>query len=281
MSKDYRSSAEVAATRPEGVPTTEMPAGADLAHRVVIEDSPKRVRACFAGRTIADSRRVKLMHETGHLPVYYFPQTDVDQDCLVATTHTTTCPVKGEARYWSVKVGQRTAANAVWNYPEPVSGCPDIAGLLAFYWDAMDAWYEEAEEVFVHPRDPYKRIEVLETTRHVEVAVDGATVADSHRACMLLETGLPVRYYLPKVDVRLDLLEPSATRTACPYKGRTSQYWTLEAGGNQYEDVAWCYEYPTPEALKIAGRICFYSEKVDLYIDGELQDRPATPWSSA
>lgn len=279
MSKDYRSSVGITAARAQGVANAQHSEGAAPAHRVAIEDSLKRIRVFFGGRPIADTDRAKLMHETGHLPVYYFPREDVEQDCLMASDHTSTCPVKGEARYWSVQVGDRTAENAVWNYPRPVAGCPDIAGLLAFDWQSMDAWYEEDEQVFVHPRDPYKRIEVLESTRHVEIAVDGVTVADSCRPCILLETGLPVRYYLPKLDVRMDLLEPTATQTACPYKGRTSQYWAVQVNGKRYADLAWCYEYPTPEAGKIAGRLCFYSEKVDLYLNGKLQERPTTPWS--
>lgn len=249
------------------------------AHRVVIEDSPKRVRVFFAGRPVADSSRVRLMHESGHLPVYYFPREDVAEDCLVATGHGSSCPVKGKARYWSVRVGDRTAENAVWNYPEPVEGCPDISKLLAFYWDSMDAWYEEEEQVFVHPRDPYKRIDVLDSARHVEVVVDGIRVADSRRPCILFETGLPARFYLPKLDVRMDLLEPTAKQTSCPYKGVTAQYWTVTANGQRHTDIVWCYEYTTPEASKIAGRLCFYNERVDLYLDGALQDRPITRWS--
>lgn len=272
MPTDYRSSVRIAAGLVDG--SEEKPV-----HRVVIQDSPKRVRVFFGDRTIADSRRVKLMHETGHLPVYYFPEEDVDQDCLVATEHTSFCPVKGSACYWSVRVGDRTAENAVWNYPEPVAGCPDISGLLAFYWDSVDAWYEEDEQAFVHARDPYKRIEVLESSRHVEVVVDGIKVADSHRPCILFETGLPARFYLPKLDVRMDLLEPSSSRTACPYKGVASQYWTAVANGRRHADLVWCYEYPIPEASKIAGRVCFYNERVDIYLDGELQERPVTQWS--
>jgi len=273
MPRDYRSSVQVAAGLAE--------AGSDEKpfHRVVIEDSPKRTRVFFDGRPIADSCRVKLMHETGHLPVYYFPRQDVDEGCLVSTDHTSFCPVKGDARYWSVRVGDRTAENAVWNYPRPVAGCPDISALLAFYWDSMDAWYEEEEQVFVHARDPYKRIEVLESARHVEVVLDAIKIADSSRPYVLFETGLPPRFYLPKLDIRMDLLEPTATQTACPYKGVTSQYWTVTVNGQRHTDLAWCYEYLTPEAGKIAGRVCFYNEQVDLYLDGELQERPVTQWS--
>lgn len=179
---------ELAETQPHVVGPFSDPAH----HGVAIEDSPRRVRVVVQNEVIADSRRVKLLHETRHLPVYYFPLADLRQDLLIPTAHTTRCPYKGEARYWSVQVGDRLIENAVWNYPHPIAGCPAISDLAAFYWDKMDAWYEEDEQVFKHPRDPYHRIDVLESSRHVEVVAN---------------------------------------------------------------------------------------EKVDLYVDGELQERPKTPWS--
>ncbi len=247
-------------------------------HGVVIEDSPRRVRVLFNNEVIADSHRVTLLHETKHLPVYYIPLDDVRQDLLVPTTHTTHCPYKGDARYWTVRVGDRVAENAVWNYPTPIESCPAISGLVAFYWNKMDAWFEEDEEVFVHPRDPYHRVDVLESSRHVEVWINGVRVADSHRPRMLFETGLPPRYYLPKLDVRQDLLRPSDTHTACPYKG-TASYWSIEIDGTVAKDLVWGYPSPLVEASKIANLVCFYNEKVDLVVDGERQERPATPWS--
>jgi len=253
--------------------------GSDPArHEVAIEDSPRRVRARFNNQTIADSRRVKLVHETGHLPVYYVPLADVRQDLLVPTAHTSHCPYKGDARYWSIRVGGRVAENAVWNYPTPIEGCPPIADLVAFYWDKMDAWFEEDEEVYVHPRDPYHRVDVLDSSRHVEVWVNGVKAADSHRPRLLFETSLPTRYYLPRLDVRMDLLHPTASSSRCPYKGVAS-YWSVDAGGAVTEDLAWGYAGPLPGAAKIADLICFYNEKVDLIVDGERQERPATPWS--
>lgn len=245
---------------------------------VAIEDSPRRVRVLFNNEVIADSHRVTLLHETKHLPVYYVPLDDVRQDLLVPTAHTTHCPYKGDARYWTVRVGDRVAENAVWNYPTPIESCPDISGLAAFYWDKMDAWFEEDEEVFVHPRDPYHRVDVLESSRHVEVWINGVKAADSHRLRVLFETGLPPRYYLPKLDVRQDLLRPSDTHTACPYKG-TASYWSVEVDGTVVKDLVWGYPGPLVEASKIANLVCFYNEKVDLVVDGERQERPLTPWS--
>ncbi len=142
----------------------------------------------------------------------------------------------------------------------------------------MDAWFEEDEQVYVHPRDPYTRVDILQSTRHVRVVVDGVTVADSHSPTLLFETGLPVRYYLPKTDVRLDLLTATETETACPYKG-TANYYALTVGDTTYDDFIWWYQHPTAESQKIAGLVCFYNEKVDIYVDGELQERPRTPFS--
>ncbi|MDN5871998.1 MAG: DUF427 domain-containing protein, partial [Nitrococcus sp.] len=188
---------------------------------VLLADCAKRVRVFFAGQCVADSKRVRLMHERDHLPVYYFPLADIRDELLIPSDRTSHCPRKGEARYWTVRVGDRLAEDALWSYPEPLEGCPDISGLAAFYWNRMDAWFEEDEQVFVHARDPYSRIDVLESSRRVEVKLGDVTVAESHRPVLLVETGLPVRYYLPKLDVRMELLRPTDTVTACPYKGET------------------------------------------------------------
>src|SRR5215208_912816 len=181
-------------------------------HVLFFEDSPRRVRVMFGGETVADSRRVKLMHEKGLLPVYYFPEEDVRMDLLEESNDTTYCPFKGDASYWSVQVGDTVAENAVWHYPEPIDSAPPLAGYLAFYWRMMDAWFEEDEEVFVHPRDPYHRVDVLAGSRHVRAAVAGQTVAETRRPWLLFETGLPTRYYLPRADVRMDRLAPTGSQ---------------------------------------------------------------------
>ena len=247
-------------------------------HAIYLEDTPRRVRVVFNGETIADSRRAKLLHEAGHLPVYYFPREDVRWERLEESNHTTHCPFKGDASYWSVRVGERVAENAVWGYPQPIESCPPIAGYLAFYWRKMDHWYEEDEEVFVHPRDPYHRVDVLESSRHVKVTVNGEVVAETDRPKILFETGLPPRYYIPSEDVREDVLAASEKTTQCPYKGIAS-YYSVEAGGKRVEDLVWYYPEPIPEAPKIKGLLCFFNEKVDLEVDGEEQERPRTQWS--
>ena len=247
--------------------------------RVVgFEPSPKWIRVLFGGEFIADSKRVHLLLPGGP-PYYYFPKEDVRMDVLKKTAHTEYSSLLGEASFWTVGVGDKVAEDAAWSFPEPISETLDLSGYISFRWDKMDAWFEEGEEVHVHPHDPYKRIDILESSRHVRVVVLGETVADTHRPVLLFETGLPTRYYLPKLDVRMELLEPSDKKTGCAYKGE-AQYYSVRVGGKLARDIAWYYPYPAVEAAKIAGRIAFFNEHVDaLYVDGEEQEKPKTPWS--
>src|SRR5712692_2278417 len=143
------------------------------------EDSNRRVRVVFGGITIADSRHVMLLHEYGRLPVFYFPMEDVRKDVLEATNHRTHSPLKGEASYWTIQVGNRVAEHAAWSYASPLPNGPKVEGYMAFYWDQMDAWYEEDEQVFAHARDPYKRVDVLRSSRHVHVVLGGVIIADT------------------------------------------------------------------------------------------------------
>jgi uncharacterized protein (DUF427 family) len=241
------------------------------------EPTARRVRVMFGGATIADSRAVMLMIEKRRLAVYYFPIKDVRQDLLVETDYRGQHAGRGEATFYSVKVGNKVAEKAAWRYLNPER--PELKDYIAFYWDKMDAWFEEDDEVFVHPRDPYHRVDVLNSSRHVKVIVGGEVVAESRRPRLLFETGLPVRYYIPKVDVRLDLLMPTNTSTRCPYKGKAS-YWSVNVKGKEFKDIVWGYPAPIPECSKIENLLCFYDEKVDaVYVDGEQQQRPVTPWS--
>lgn len=156
---------------------------------------------------------------------------------------------------------------------------PELKDYVAFYWASADAWYEEDDEVFRHPRDPYHRVDVLNSARHVQVrATCRLLVAESRRPRLLFETGLPVRYYLPKLDVRLDLLVPSPTRTRCPYKGE-AVYWSVRNGGELQQDIVWSYPAPIPETPKIENLLAFYNEKTDIVVDGIPQERPVTKWS--
>lgn len=237
------------------------------------EPSPRRVRVFFNDRVVADTGRATLVWEAV-VPQYHFPAEDVDAAALRPTGQKRSHQDSGYAEFLDVAVGERTAERAAWRFADE----SPLAGLVAFRWDAMDAWYEEDEEVFVHPRDPHKRIDILPSSRHVRVVVDGVTVADSHQPRLLFETGLPTRYYLPSKDVRTELLTPTDSRTECPYKG-VARYSSVTVDGTTHDDLVWSYRPPIAEAAKIDGLLCFYNEKVDLYVDGELQERPHTHWS--
>jgi uncharacterized protein (DUF427 family) len=260
---------------PAGVFNRETP---DLKGLIYFEDFPRRVRAEFAGQTVVDSRHAKLLHEHGLLPVLYVPEDEVRTDLLEATDKHTKCPWKGEASYWSLRVGDQVAESAVWGYPEPIEGGPPVKGYLAFYWDRMDRWLEEDEELIGHVRDPYHRVDVLDSSRHVKVSIDGVVVAETHRPKALYETGLPVRWYFPPEDVRMDLLTPSDTRTTCAYKGEAG-YHSADVNGGIAEDVVWGYADPRREAERIRDHLAFYSERVDIEVDGEAQPRPVSPFS--
>jgi uncharacterized protein (DUF427 family) len=261
--------------RPVGVFNFELPKRKGL---IYFEDSPRRMRARFNDETVVDSRHAKLLHEHGHLPIYYFPEDEVRTDLLEPTDHSTRCPFKGVASYWSVRVGERVSENAVWSYPDPIEDAPPLAGYLAFYWDKMDEWLEEDEPAIVHARDPYHRVDILDTSRHVKVSIAGEVVAETDRARVIFETGLPSRWYFPPEDVRTELLVPSDKRTGCAYKGFAS-YRTVKVNGHAEEDVVWTYPEPRRDAERITGYLAFFNERVDLEVDGELQERPVTQWS--
>jgi uncharacterized protein (DUF427 family) len=247
----------------------------DARGAVRVEHGAKRVRAYLAGRLIADTTRPFLVWEVPYYPAYYLPLTDVAAE-LVPTGKTEHSPSRGEAEIFDVRVDGATAVAAARRYPD--SPLEKLRALVRLDWGAMDEWLEEDEPVYTHPRDPYTRVDILASSRHVRVEVDGVTVADCARPRILFETGLPPRYYLPLSDIRMDLLRPSDSRTHCPYKG-TASYWSVDTGHGLHSDIVWIYRAPLPESQKVAGLACFYNEKVDLYLDGELQQRPRTHFS--
>jgi uncharacterized protein (DUF427 family) len=258
-----------------------VPIHGDPGHWIHISQSPRHLRVLFGGETIADSKRVKLLREADALPVYYFPKEDVRCDLLDPGDHRASSPCKGDATYWTAQVGGKKAQDAAWSYANPL---PDAAGLkdhFAFEWDKMDAWYEEDEEIFVHPRDPFKRVDALKSSRHVRIVIDGQTVADTRRPRLLFETNHPVRYYISQQDARMDMLVPSATKSRCPYKGAAS-YWSIRSGDQLFDDMVWGYMDPIPECPKIKGLLCFFQERgADIYVDGELIPPPQTKWARA
>jgi uncharacterized protein (DUF427 family) len=250
------------------------PAGRSL----YIEPTPKRIRVEVGDETIADSRRAVILQESGLQPVYYFPPDDVRTDLFEPTERHTKCPIKGEASYYSIRVGEREVKNGAWYYPEPIEGAAQIAGMIAFYWDRVDRWLEEDEEILVHPRDPYHRIDVLPSSRHVRISLEGELLAESTRPIALFESNLPSRWYLPREDVVAEL-EPTETVTHCGYKGQASYYAVRLGSGDTVPDLVWTYTDPFPEAARIQNLLCFFNERVDIELDGEPQERPVSAWS--
>jgi uncharacterized protein (DUF427 family) len=202
-----------------------------------VEVHPRRVRATQNDEVVVDSTDVRLVYRTGKLPQFAFPAGDV-------------------------RVGAQSE--------------PAVEGYVTVAWDAADSWFEEDDEIVVHPRDPYHRIDVLNTSRRIVVAVDGARLADTTGARILFETGLPPRYYLPREDVRTETLAQSDVRTGCAYKGFPEHF---DRGSTRA--VAWTYTQPRRDAELVRDRVCFYQERpeVELAVDGAVGDRPATPWS--
>jgi uncharacterized protein (DUF427 family) len=246
--------------------------------RIRLEPAAKRVRAYLGGELVVDTTHPTLVWEVPYYPTYYFPVGDVRTELLEPESgglaHS---PSRGDGRVFSVTAGGKHAPRAAVRYEN--SPIEPLRDLIRLDWDAMDAWFEEDEEVFTHPRDPYTRVDILPSSRHVRVEVDGVTVAESASPRLLFETGLPIRYYLPKTHVRMDLLTPTATVSHCPYKGQAEWWAVRTADGGVRDDLAWSYRTPLPESQKIAGLIAFYDEKVDVYVDGVLQPRPTTKFS--
>ena len=244
---------------------------------VRIETGSKRVRAFLGGEVVADTTAPLLVWERPYYPSYYFPLADVRAGLLEADHGAVVrSPSRGDGRTFTIRAGGQVAHGAAVRFDE--SPIEPLRDAIRLDWDAMDAWFEEDEEVFTHPRDPYTRVDILPSSRHVRVEVDGVRIAESASPRLLFETGLPVRYYLPKPHVRMDLLTRTDTATHCPYKGR-AEYWSVRAGDEVHEDLAWSYRTPLPESQKIAGLVCFYNEKVDLHVDGVRQDRPSTKFA--
>jgi len=235
--------------------------------RVRVEPGQKRVRAYLAGHLVLDSRAPLLVWESPYYPQYYIPVGDVRAE-LRPTGETRRSPSRGDAEVYDVVVDEVTAPSAGWR--SPASPVQDLRGTVRFDWDAMEAWFEEEEQVYVHPRNPYTRIDILPSSAEVRVELDGEVIAESGRAMVLFETGLPARYYLPKTDARQDLLVSSTTETGCPYKG-TATYYSIDTGARRVDDAVWCYPAPLPESIRVAGLLSFDPRKDDLRItvDGE------------
>ena len=235
------------------------------------EPVPRRIRGVLAGETVFDTVAATYVWEKPQYPQYYIPLADIREGVLgepVSSQHTR----RGEAEVHGLTVGAETRPQSVKAYGQTtIEGLADVAH---FDWDALDAWYEEDERVFVHPRSPYVRVDALRSTRPLRVELDGVRLAQSAAPVMVFETGLPTRYYVERTALELSVLVPSSTETACPYNGKTREYWSAQISDTVHEDVAWGYEFPTRQLLPIAGMVAFYNEHVDLFLDGRELPRP-------
>ncbi|HEX2703862.1 MAG TPA: DUF427 domain-containing protein [Solirubrobacteraceae bacterium] len=238
-----------------------------------VEPVPRRIRAFLGGVKVLDTTNAIYVWEAPHYPQYYIPIAHVEEQLLLDEHHSHKLRL-GSAQRYGLRVGDLVRPAAAKLYTE--SEVEQIAGRMRFEWDALDHWFEEDEEVFVHPRSPYTRVDALRSTRRVRVELDGVLLAESSSPVMVFETGLPTRYYLNRTEIDFEHLEVSDTITACPYKGRTTGYWSVRIGDSVHADLAWSYDFPTRQLLPIAGLIAFYNEKVDIILDGQPLERPQT-----
>ena len=238
-----------------------------------VEPVPRRIRARLNGKTVLDTTAALYVWEWPNYPHYYIPVADIDTEFVVDEEHTHRLR-RGSVRRHGLRVGSADRPGSVRVFTDDSQ--PGLAGMARIDWTAVDSWFEEDEEVFVHPRDPYTRVDALRSTRSVRIELDGFVLAESASPVMVFETGLPTRYYLNRAEVDFGRLTPTATVTSCPYKGTTTGYWSITTGSATYADLAWSYDFPTRELLPIAGLVAFYNEKVDVFVEGRLQDRPIT-----
>jgi uncharacterized protein (DUF427 family) len=218
-----------------------------------VEPAPRRLRGVLDGEVIFDTQRALYLWEHPHYPQYYLPVEEIDPAVLER--------LGDAAQVFGVDAEDRPP------------------GTVRIEWKALDAWYEEDEKVFVHPRSPFARVDALRSSRQVRIELEGVVLAAGSSLVMLFETGLPPRRYLDRTALDFSHLVPSDKVTSCPYKGTTSQYWSVRIGDELRPDLAWSYEFPTVELAKIAGLVAFFDEKVDTFVDGELLERPKTPFS--
>ena len=241
-----------------------------------IEPVPRRVRAFLGATVVLDTTRALYVWESPNYPQYYIPLADVNRDVLVDEEHPEHLR-RGTARRHGLRAGESVRPGVAHVYGE--DALEGLAGTVRFEWAALDAWFEEDEEVFVHPRNPYARVDALRSTRTVHVELESVVLAESSCPVMVFETGLPTRYYVDRTAVSFEHLIPSETVTSCPYKGMTSGYWSVRIGDELHADLAWAYDFPTRQLLGIAGLIAFYNEKVDLTLDGRRLERPDSHFS--
>lgn len=240
-------------------------------HTATVEPVPRRIRGVLGGRPAFDTTSAVYVWDSAKYPAYHIPVADLDQGLLGAEGRPRRLR-RGTARTYDLRLGDVSRPGGVRIYD--VDADPGVAGTARFEWAALDAWYEEDEQVFVHPRNPYTRVDALRSSRHVQVELDGTVLATSNATVMVFETGLPTRYYFDRTSVNFEVLQESATVTECPYKGRTTGYWTAHVGDQTVPDIAWSYDFPTRALSPIANLVAFYDEHTDLTLDGHRVARP-------
>jgi len=260
---------------------------ARLTDQLRFEPVTRRIRASHAGHPVLDSTGAALVWEPRRVvPMYAVPPADLLADLTPCPPPPMPAaadlpPVLGPAHFgWHLADGRSYAVHVAGRSFEAAAFAPadpDLGGRLILAWQPFD-WVEEAQPVSGHPHDTFHRIDVLRSERHVVVSLGGQVLADSHRPLALYETGLPVRWYLPRDDVRTDLLTPSPTTSVCAYKGEAG-YLSFSAAADAGTDVAWTYPQPVHEAAPIKDHVCFYAERTDLQVDGVAAPRPRTMWS--
>jgi len=244
----------------------------------VAEPLGTRLRALLEGKVVADSRHVILFRESPMKMSYFFPESDVDMGIIDTNSATESKRKNGTHVEWNIRTQDRTVQRGAFAYTAPAEGAPDLRGYVAFGFEKMDEWYEEDEELIGHPRDPYTRIDVRKSSRAIRVEADGRLLAETRHPFILTETGLPIRYYIPKEDVKWDALVATQTETICPYKGR-ARYWSVAGAGDGFADIAWAYPEPLQDARPVRDTVCFYQEKLTFIVDGEPEEKPARHFS--
>lgn len=232
-----------------------------------------RIRAFDGDKPVIDSRDVLLLRESPFKIYYGVPEATLPPELLQAADKEPKTTDFGRREYRDVAAPSGTRKAGAFlhrNIPDDYSM---LDGYAFFRMDSFDRWMEEDEELLGHARDPFTRIDVRQSSARVQVLVDGVEIADSNRPKLLMETGLPVRYYLPPEDVKMEHLVESDTATTCPYKGR-SRYWSIQAKGQTHQDLAWAYTEPLQDAERVKDHICFYQEKLTVLVNEEIQEKP-------
>ncbi|KAK4690394.1 hypothetical protein P7C71_g6384, partial [Lecanoromycetidae sp. Uapishka_2] len=195
-----------------------------------IEKTSRRVRGLFDGRYVFDTTAASHVWEHPYYPQFYVPISSINSSQLRKDEAVD----EDKSAFLATLKGNSKVTDQVISFEKG-----PLAGLLRIEFGSLDQWFEEDMPIYGHPKDPYKRIEILPSSRTVTIKVDGVTIAESSNNLFLLETMLRMRYYMPKTA---------------------------------HKDLVWWYKYPTAESAPIDGHLCFYNEKVEVYIDGVKEE---------